>query len=119
MPETPTFTEPDPPFRFRFRLRVRFAETDAQGVVFNGNYFTYFDTAIVEYCRAIGQDYVQMVAGGVDFALAEAKCRFAAGAVFDEPLGVDVRTVHLGRTSWVTEFRIVSEKDGRIIATAQ
>ena len=119
MTQPRTVTEPAAPFRFRYRLRVRFAETDAQGVVFNGNYWTYIDTAVVEYCRAIGQDYRQMTARGIDFTLAESKCRFSAGAVFDEPLAVDVRTVHLGRTSWVTEFRISSEQDGRLIVLAQ
>lgn len=112
-------TQPQPPFRFRFRLRVRFAETDAQGVVFNGNYWTYTDTAIVEYLRAIGHEYKAMVKQGVDFTVAESKCRFSAGAVFDEWLGVDVRTLHLGRTSWVAEFRISSEDDGRLIALSQ
>ncbi|MEZ5741972.1 MAG: 4-hydroxybenzoyl-CoA thioesterase, partial [Burkholderiaceae bacterium] len=29
-------------FRFRHRLRVRWAESDMQGVVFNGHYLTYF-----------------------------------------------------------------------------
>ena len=119
MTDSPTFTEPTAPFRFRYRLRVRFAETDAQGVVFNANYWVYTDTAIVEYCRAIGQDYRQMRERDLDFTLVESKCRFSAGAVFDEPLGVDVRTIHLGRTSWVTEFRISSEDDGRLIAHSQ
>lgn len=84
-----------------------------------GNHWTYTDTAIVEYLRAIGQNYLQMVEKGVDFTLAESKCRFSAGAVFDEWLAVDVRTIHLGRTSWVAEFRISSEGDGRVIAHAQ
>lgn len=113
-----TFLEPQPPFRFRFRLRVRFAETDAQAVVFHGNYWVYTDTAVTEYFRAIGQDYFEMVERGIDFTLAESKCRLYAGAVADEPLAVDVRTVHLGRTSFVTEFRITSERDGRLIALA-
>lgn len=110
---------PEPPFRFRFPLRVRFAETDAQGVVFNGNYWTYTDTATVEYMRAIGQDYRAMVQGGFDYVVAESKCRFVSGAMFDEWLAVDVRTVHMGRTSWVVEFRISSQDDGRLISLAQ
>jgi acyl-CoA thioester hydrolase len=33
-------------FRLREQLRVRWAETDLQGIVFNGHYLTYFDVAI-------------------------------------------------------------------------
>ena len=40
---------------FRHRLRVRYSECDMQGVVFNANYLTYFDTAVTELWReAIG-----------------------------------------------------------------
>src|SRR5690242_8558060 len=44
-------------FTFFHTLRVRWAEVDRQDVVFNGNYFLYFDVAITEYWRAIGFDY--------------------------------------------------------------
>jgi len=33
--------------KFYFQFRVRYAETDAQGIVFNGNYLTYKDTVLV------------------------------------------------------------------------
>ena len=36
-------------FRFLERLRVRWAEIDAQKIVFNGHYFMYFDTAVAGY----------------------------------------------------------------------
>ena len=54
-------------FGLRERLRVRWAETDMQGIVFNGHYLTYFDVAITEYWRAIGMPYPAAFAGtGVD-----------------------------------------------------
>ena len=40
-------------FRFRDRLRVRWAEIDAQQIVFNGHYLMYFDTAMAGYWRAL------------------------------------------------------------------
>ena len=41
-------------FNFNHKLRVRFGETDMQGIVFNGNYLTYYDVAWTEYFRALG-----------------------------------------------------------------
>ena len=41
-------------FRFFERLRVRWAEIDAQKIVFNGHYLMYFDTAVAGYWRALG-----------------------------------------------------------------
>ena len=37
---------------FTHHLRVRYAECDAQGVVFNAHYLAYFDTSLTELWRA-------------------------------------------------------------------
>ena len=42
-------------FRFFERLRVRWSEIDAQQIVFNGHYLTYFDTAVAGYWRALAR----------------------------------------------------------------
>ena len=40
---------PTPPgFPFVTQVRVRYAETDAEGVVYYGSYLTYFEVARVE-----------------------------------------------------------------------
>src|ERR1039457_2711426 len=44
-------------FTFCHTLRVRWAEVDKQGIVYNVNYFLYFDVGITEYWRAIGINY--------------------------------------------------------------
>src|SRR5688500_13394509 len=44
-------------FTCSHRLRVRWAEVDAQGIVFNGHYLTYFDVGMTEYLREIGVPY--------------------------------------------------------------
>ena len=41
-------------FKFSVRKRVRYAEIDAQAVVFNSRYLEYFDIGITEYWRAAG-----------------------------------------------------------------
>src|SRR5262252_7116697 len=51
-------------FRFFERLRVRWAEIDAQQIVFNGHYLMYFDTAIAGYWRArVGNSSILFQAG--------------------------------------------------------
>ena len=40
-------------FSFFHPLRVRWSEVDMQKVVFNGNYFNYFDVAVYESWRAM------------------------------------------------------------------
>jgi acyl-CoA thioester hydrolase len=65
---------------FRHQLRVRYAETDAQGVVFNAHYLAYFDTNINELLRHALGSYQAMLDRGVDIVVAEAQLRFRAPA---------------------------------------
>ena len=41
-------------YRFAWRKRVRYAEIDAQAVVYNSRYLEYFDLALTEYWREAG-----------------------------------------------------------------
>jgi acyl-CoA thioester hydrolase len=66
------------------RLRVRYSECDAQGHVFNANYFVYFDVALTELWRGAFGSYEALVAGGLDLVVAIAGARFRAPARFDD-----------------------------------
>jgi acyl-CoA thioester hydrolase len=107
------------PYRFKTDLEVRFAETDAQGVVYNGNYLTYFEVGRVRYVRHVlfdGQRH-RIASKGFDWTVAESYVRYRSGARFDELLEVWVRCAHLRRSSFRLEYEIVSADDGRVIAT--
>jgi len=96
-------------FRYHFPLRVRFAETDMQGIVFNGNYLTYTDTAVTEYFRHLNYPYQELVKDGFDFVLAHISCDFRGAAYFDETLEVHTRVAELRTRSFVVEFEIYRE----------
>ena len=80
-------------------LRVRYAECDAQGVVFNAHYLAYFDIALTELWRAALGSYAAMVDSGVDVVVADAHLRFRAAARFDDELELQIAVEHLGTTS--------------------
>jgi acyl-CoA thioester hydrolase len=106
-------------FRYYHPIRVRFSETDLQGHVFFGNYFTYFDVAAVEYMRAIGYSYQTMGAEGVDLVYASSHCDHLGRAFFDETLHVYTRIGHVGNTSLKFEFLVRGAGDGRLIARGE
>ncbi len=71
------------------RIRVRYAETDQMGVAYYGNYFTWFEVARVEWCKAAGFNYRDMEReDGALLVVAEATCRYRAPARFDDELAV-------------------------------
>jgi len=105
-------------FRLRERLRVRWAETDMQGIVFNGHYLTYFDVAITEYWRAIGMPYPAAFEGtGVDLFAVKATVEYVAPARYDDWIEVACRVARLGRSSIV--FALAIWRDGAAITRGE
>jgi acyl-CoA thioester hydrolase len=94
-------------FRLRERVRVRWAETDAQGIVFNGHYLTYFDVAITEYWRAVGLPYPATFEGtGIDLFAVKSTVEYLAPARYDDLIDVGCRAARIGRSSLAFELAI-------------
>jgi len=99
-------------FKFSFSFRVRYAETDAQGIVFFAHYLTYFDTAINEYLRDLPYNYIEHVKQTeTDFHVVKVTVEFFAPSHFDDEIEVYVRTGRIGRTS-LTFFIEIFPKNG-------
>ena len=95
------------PFTFFHELRVRWSELDPQGIVFNPNYFVYFDVAFTEYMRAIGLPYPSaFTAFGTDTFAVATSANFRSSAVLDDVLSIGVRVTELGRTSMTIGFSV-------------
>lgn len=100
------------------RLRVRWAETDAQGIVFNGHYLTYFDVAITEFWRAAGMPYPAALAGtGVDLFAVKATVEYLAPAHYDDLIDVRCRVARLGRSS--ITFALAIRRDEQTITRGE
>ena len=87
-------------FRFVDRLRVRWAEIDAQQIVFNAHYLMYFDTAIAGYWRALAMPYAQTMADlGGDLFVRKATLDYHASARYDDLLDIGLRCARVGNSS--------------------
>ena len=107
-------------FWFHFPFRVRYSEVDAQAVVFNAHYLTYFDTAITEYFRALGYDYLgEVKRTGVDFHTVKSVVEYKAPIRFDEDIDVCVRVAKIGRTSITLALAIFAEGSEDLRATGE
>jgi acyl-CoA thioester hydrolase len=106
-------------YKFYHPLRVRYVEVDAQQHVFFGHYLTYFDVALVEYMKAIGHSYPDIVTAGVDMFYAHTECDYKGRARFDDLLHVHTRIGHIGNTSFAFEFAIHKQPTDDLIATGK
>ncbi|MGH9745605.1 MAG: acyl-CoA thioesterase [Candidatus Acidiferrales bacterium] len=101
-------------------VRVRYAETDQMGVVYYGNYFTWFEVGRVELCRQLGFEYKQMEAEEDSFlVVAEAKCRYKRPARFDEVLIIRTCVTAAQRRTVRFGYEIINQATGETIATGE
>lgn len=103
----------------RHRMRVRYAEIDAQGVVFNAHYLTYFDTAINEVFRSHNIDWLARVRdSGCDVQLVKALVEYKLPLNFDEEFDACVGVGRLGNSSISWQLGVFGA-DGSLRATGE
>ena len=69
-------------------IRVRYAETDKMGIVYNGEYLTYFEVSRVDMMRHIGLPYPELENNGYQLPLVESYVKYKSPAYFDDLLQV-------------------------------
>ena len=104
---------------FSHRIRVRYAECDPQGVVFNANYYAYYDLAMTELWREAIGPYEEMVKAGADLSVVESRARFINPAKFDDELDLNAEIARLGNTSMSTHIAITRASDGAAITDGE
>ena len=95
---------------FRLHLRVRYAECDAQGIVFNARWGEYVDVAVTEYIRALFGGVPE--SAELDWRLVKQTTEWHAPGRYDDVLDIRVRPVRVGTTSFViaTELRRLADQ---------
>jgi acyl-CoA thioester hydrolase len=101
-------------------LRVRYAETDQMGVVYHGNFFTWFEVGRVELCRQLGFAYQQMEAEDDTFiVVAEATCRYKRPVRFDDVLRIRTRIASAQRRTVRFAYQIFNDASGELAAEGE
>jgi YbgC/YbaW family acyl-CoA thioester hydrolase len=87
-------------FRYLDRQRVRWAEIDAQKIVFNAHYLMYFDTAIAGYWRALALPYAESMEHlGGDLYVRKASVEYQGSARYDDVIDTGIRCARIGKSS--------------------
>jgi acyl-CoA thioester hydrolase len=101
-------------------VRVRYAETDQMGVVYHGNYFTWFEVGRVELCRHLGIEYKQMESeDDTLIVVAEASCRYKRPARFDDILIVRTRVTRAEKRTLRFAYEVLRQPSDELLATGE
>lgn len=104
---------------FTTTVRVRYAEVDAQQVVFNAHWLTYADDAVTRFLEHLGYDPATLWSpdggGSFDIMVRASALDFAGSAGFDDVVTLAVTATRLGTSSF--DLEVAASVDGRAAVT--
>ncbi|MFB0912901.1 MAG: acyl-CoA thioesterase [Glaciecola sp.] len=104
---------------FELLLRVRYAECDAQNVVFNARYADYADLAATEFMRELVGGYQNLIAQGLDNQVVNLNISWQKSAKFDDILCLSVHVSNVGNTSFTIQITMIDWLTKQAIASAE
>lgn len=104
-------------FRHVTPIAVRFRDIDAMGHVNNAVFFTYLETARVEYMRGVVFRTQSRKLPEAGLILAKISCDFKKPIFYGQPVEVGTRVTQIRNSSFLVEQRI--EAGGQLAALSQ
>jgi acyl-CoA thioester hydrolase len=102
---------------YRALVRVHWADTDAAGVVWHGNFFRWFESAEEEICRALGRPRQALLDElGVMMPRVDVQARFRSPARPDELLAIGVALSELSERRIGFTFDVREHGTDRFLA---
>jgi len=101
-------------------FRARYSEIDAQGVVFNAHYLTFFDSTLNDYFGEMGFKFIEEAQkSGFDFHVVKTLVEYKKPIYFDEAFEVGVRTARIGTSSLTFELAMFLKGEDAPLATGE
>ena len=99
-------------------FRPRYSETDQMGVVYYGNYASYFEVGRVELLRQIGMTYAQMEETGTMLPVVHMSIDFKRGAKYDEQIFLETKLIELP-TRKISFYHHLRDGSGNTLVTGK
>jgi len=99
-------------------FRPRYSETDQMGVVYYGNYASYFEVGRVELLRQIGMTYAQMEATGTMLPVVHMSIDFKRGAKYDGQIFLETKLIE-APTRKISFYHHLRDGSGNTLVTGK
>lgn len=111
---------PKEEFHFHTTLRVRWADCDAQGIVYYPVYLTWVEVALSDYCRHLGFRLYHLAELNLfDTVTARAAITYKAPARLDDLVEVYARAARVGNTSITFAYEMYRQGEAPLLAQAE
>lgn len=98
------------------RIRVRYKDTDRMGVVYYGNYLTFFEVGRAELMRDLGFPYAEIEADGYMLVVTEAEAKYHANVGYDSEVTVKTKIARVKNASIRFNYEVVDEADKLLVS---
>lgn len=100
----------------RTSIRVRYKDTDRMGVVYYGNYLTFFEVGRAELMRELGFPYSRMEALGYSLVVVEAAAKYHGNVGYDSLVTVQTAVTQLKKVTIRFNYKVVSEDEKLLVS---
>ncbi|MBU5438436.1 acyl-CoA thioesterase [Tissierella sp. MSJ-40] len=98
-------------------IRVRYKETDQMGVVYHGNYFTWFDIGRTDFLRnTMDISNKALEEKGVLLPVIEGHCKYIKPAKYDDEIIIKTELVKLKGVRLEFQYKLFRKEDNILIA---
>lgn len=98
-------------------IRPRYEETDQMGVIYHGNYITWFEQARSGFFRALGYPYKQLEDEGFWIPVIEVGCQYFAPAKYDEEVYVKTSIKEFKGVRISLQYEVYNKADDLLLVS--
>lgn len=91
-------------------IRIRFNETDPLGIVWHGNYITYFEDGREAFGRQHGLTYLDIAATGYTTPIVKSKCEHKLSLRYGDVVTIETTVVDTPLPKWFTVLKLLTLK---------
>ena len=96
-------------------IRARYKETDQMGVVYYGNYFTWFEVGRNEFFRELGLACGELEDEGVLLPVIETGCKYINSAKFDDEVIIKTKLTKLKGVRLELRYEIYRKSNNELL----
>ena len=96
----------------RLEYRIIYGDTDAGGIVYNGNYLRFLEMGRTEMMRERICSYKDVEKRGLILPVTESYLRYKAPAFYDDLITIETKLVELKKVSCKFTYKIIRKEEG-------
>lgn len=101
------------------KIEPRYEETDQMGVIYHGNYFTYFEVARTGFFKYFGYPYKLMEERGVMLPVVDVNCQYKKPILYDDDIVVRTSIAMVKGIRITLQYEIIRTTTDELLATGK